>query len=59
MGKTFKDQNRYDSKKKMVFPRVPPIEKRSEAFDDRRLRKEKHVKKFVDFEEEVYTDEHN
>ncbi len=46
MGKTYKDQNSYDDRKgrkgnKKKFPRVPPITKRSEPFDDKR-RQEKY-----------------
>lgn len=49
MGKTYKDQQRYDKK---VFPRVPRIEKRSEPFEDRRFKKEKH-KRHAQWDNEV------
>ena len=45
MGKTYKDQNKYDTRKK--FPRVPPITKRSEPFEDKRHKGPKHKKPVV------------
>ena len=52
MGKTYKDQTRYDQKKK--FPRVPPILKRSEPFEDKRRKNPKHKVKIVDEECELF-----
>lgn len=51
MGKTYKDQNRYDQKKK--FPRVPPITKRSEPFEDKRRKGEKHKKEWKEETAEI------
>ncbi len=45
MGKTYKDQNKYDTRKK--FPRVPPITKRSEPFEDKRHKGPKHKKPVI------------
>lgn len=56
MGKTFKDQQRYDDRKKLgkgKFPRVPPITKRSEPFEDKRKKSKYEVDLLEEYRQDV------